>query len=68
MFNLEFVGSGVEIGLCSSLDAECLVAEVDGVGIHFEDSFLVIECLNLGCKNPLLHLHDDHLDARDVAQ
>ena len=68
MFNLEFVGSSVEIGFCSSFDAECLVAEVDGVGIHFEDSFLVIECLNLGGKNPLLHLHDDHLDPRNIAQ
>ena len=64
----KFFRGGVEIGPAGGLDAECVGAEVNGVGIHGQDLLFVVDGLELGGYDPLLRLHDEHLQARDVAQ
>ena len=59
---------GAEIGLGSRLDAEGVGAEVDGIGIHGDDFLLGEVPLELVGRDPLLALHDEHLQSRDVAK
>ena len=59
---------GAEVGLGGGLDAKGVGAEVDGVGILGENLLLGEEVLQLvGCY-PLLALHDEHLQAGNVAE
>ena len=64
----QILGRTAEVGLAGGLDAEGVRAEVDGIGILRQDLILREEELELVGGDPLLALHDEHLEARDVAQ
>ena len=57
-----------EVGLAGRLDAERVRAEIHGVGILRQDLLLGKEHLQFEGCYPLLALHDEHLDAGDIAQ
>ena len=64
----ELLRGVAEVGLAGGLDAKGIAAEVDGVGIHRQDLVLVENHLQLEGDNPLLGLHDEHLQTGNVAQ
>ena len=64
----EMLGSSAEIGLGSGLDAKGIGTEVNGIGIHGQYLVLIEIPFQLIGGNPLLALHDEHLQARDIAQ
>ncbi len=61
LLRIELVGSCVEIGFGSRLDAKGIATEIDCVEIKREDVLLAIEILNLDSSYPFLRLHDEHL-------
>ena len=58
----------VEIGLAGGLDTEGVGTEIHSVGILREDFLLSEEIFELVSGDPLLALHDEHLQTRYVAQ
>ena len=68
VLRLQVFGRTAEIGLAGCLDAEGVGAEIDCVGILRQDLFFGEEVLELVGGNPLLALHDEHLQSRDVSQ
>ena len=68
VLGLQVLGRTTEVGLAGGLDAEGVGTEIDGVGIARQDLLLVEEKLQLVGRDPLLALHDEHLQTRDIAQ
>ncbi len=68
VLRLQVFGRTAEIGLAGSLDAESVGAEVNGVGILRQNLFLGEEELELVGGDPLLALHNEHLQSGDVSQ
>ena len=64
----EILRCAAEVGLTGGLDAKGIGAEIDRVGILRENLLLGEEELELVGRDPLLALHDEHLDAGDIAQ
>ena len=64
----QVLGLAVEIGLTGRLDAKGIGAEIHRVGILCQDLVLGEEELKLIGRDPLLALHDEHLQPRDVTQ
>ena len=68
LFGGQSFGGGVEIGLTGRLDTVCVASEVNRVGIHCENFVLVEDHFQLGGDNPLLGLHDEHLQAGNLSE
>lgn len=68
LLGCQLIRSGVEISLCRCLDAKGVVTEVNGIGIHGEDSILTVDKLQLDGYNPLLALVDDKTDTGDTSE
>ena len=64
----EVTGCSAEIGLGSCLDSEGVRTEINGISIHRQYLLFIEEHLNLDGSNPLLALHDEHLNTWDIAQ
>ena len=64
----QVLGCGAEVSLAGCLDAEGVRTEVHGVGIHRQDLLFAEIHFQFGGRNPLLGLHDEHLDAGDVSK
>ena len=59
---------GVEIGLACRLDAEGVRTEIHRVGIHCQNLLLTEVGFQFHGCDPLLGLHDEHLDTGDISQ
>ena len=68
LFVIQAVGGDAEIGAGSSLDAEAVGTEIDGIEVHSENLFFRIGHLELDGHDPFLGLHDEDLQARNVAE
>ena len=68
LLGVEVAWLHIEVGLCGSLDAIGVAAEIHGVGIHGENLLLGVEHFKLHGKNPLLALHDDNFQSRHLAE
>ena len=64
----QFLWRNTEISLAGSLDAECIRTKINSVCILGENLFLREKEFQLVGRNPLLALHDEHLDAGNVAK
>ena len=68
LFWCQVLRGGVEVGLASGLDAKGVGAEVDGISIHRQDFFFAEVGFQFDSGNPFLGLHDQHLDAGNIAE
>ena len=64
----EILWRGVEIGLACRLDAEGVRTEIHRVGIHCQNLLLTEVGFQFHGCDPLLGLHDEHLDTGDISQ
>ena len=64
----QIFGRDVEIGFAGRLNAVCRRTKIHRVGIHAEDSILVVAQLQLGGDNPFFGFHDEHTYARNFAK
>ena len=68
ILRLQVLGRAAEIGLAGSFDTEGVGTEIDGVGIARQNLLLVEEIFQFVGRDPLLALHDEHLQTRYVTQ
>ena len=64
----QVLGLAVEVGLAGSFDTEGIGTKINGIGILRENLVFGKEILELVGGDPLLALHDEHFQPRDIAQ